>query len=213
MSAHRTNRRGRPHLPFYKDERILGGTITVSVSLRLLLISLGVFAVVMCFVALTLLDGIESNRRLSEQTRQTQEVNHANRLADQARTDAEVRQLACSLVAQAKSAAPGVDVLRKEYRCPAPAPTPKPAPTSTPAPSRTPDAAAPAPSTPDPATPAATPAPTAAAAGTLTHSQPRSSAPPPHPSAPPATTPAAPTPPRPTGVIGSLTCPILGFLC
>lgn len=101
-----------PHLPFYKDERVLGKTVTVSVSLRLFLAA--VIVVVLAF-GWALFKLIDANNQMHAYLNQA----HARRITEQRRTDAEIDQLACYIIANIPNTeAPIVPKVRAQYGCP-----------------------------------------------------------------------------------------------
>lgn len=112
-------KRLRPRFPFFKDGR--AGPISNATLVRILLVLLGVFVVVMGFVAVYVVD---LTSRVSRQAAE----GHAQRLqfekeiqAQQTFTQAQVRNLACSVVAftpPSKSNA-FVRSLAATYHCPA----------------------------------------------------------------------------------------------
>jgi hypothetical protein len=117
-------------LPWYKNEKIPGTGLTNARSLRLFITAVVLFAVAVVAMAFYLIGvGQKTDKtartaravadknhtlvaRLDDLLRQfkaTQDSNHALRLADQKRTDAQIRQIYCLLVAQPQ--------IRKLYAC------------------------------------------------------------------------------------------------
>lgn len=99
-----------PHQPFYKDERIIGKTITVNVSLRLFVGAIVVGALLLGFALFRILkDDADLHDYLTHA--------HASRLADQAKMQQSVNQLACYIIASIPDkAAPIVPKFRAQDR-------------------------------------------------------------------------------------------------
>lgn len=108
-----------PRHPFYKDERIVGGRITVRVSLRLLIASLLAFVFLMGFLIVRLIDATDANHGLAVKIAQTQEQYHISRLEAQRQTDAKIQELVCLVIKDAPDTKPLVKKLRLKYQCPA----------------------------------------------------------------------------------------------
>lgn len=108
-----------PVHPFYKDERIVGGRITVKVSFRLLIASLILFVFLIGFVSLKLIGYTEDNHRLTVQVQQAIQEGRAQRLEAQRRTDLKIQELVCLVIKDAPdSRGPLVKSLRTKYKCP-----------------------------------------------------------------------------------------------
>lgn len=113
MALHRKHGDGVAHIPFYKDEKVMGKRMTVSFSLRLFV---GAVVVVCLLFGFALWQVYTSGSHLNEYVQQA----HASRVADQKRTNKKIDELACYLVANVPdSAAPIVPKFRHQYTCPA----------------------------------------------------------------------------------------------
>lgn len=121
------NRRLRPHLPWLKDERLgrLFLSMTTASAMRLLIIALAAFAAVVVVGAFFIIDQqarlghlAKQNEATTRQLKANQARNHASRLADQARDDARIRELACAIIAPEPDTIPKVKQKRAEYHCP-----------------------------------------------------------------------------------------------
>lgn len=124
---HRRRDTERPHVPFYKDERIIGKRLTVSVSLRLLIAALLLFVVTLGWGLFTVID---SNDRVTKYVRDA----HNSRVQDQQRTDAKIAALACAIVEFLPDGiSPTVKNIRSQYHCPPVKPKPKPTTPASPA--------------------------------------------------------------------------------
>lgn len=115
MAKHLLRRRPAseaPHQPFYKDERIIGKKITVNVSLRLFVGAIVLGALLFGFAMFKIIkDDNDLHNYLTHA--------HASRLADQARADQKVNQLACYIIASTPdNAAPIIPKVRAQYHCP-----------------------------------------------------------------------------------------------
>jgi hypothetical protein len=127
-------------LPWYKNEKIPGTGLTNARSLRLFITAVVLFAVAVVAMAFYLIGvGQKTDRtartarqvadknhalvaRLDDLLRQfkaTQDSNHALRLADQRRTEAQIRQVYCLLVSQTPDdpARPIIGQIRELYGC------------------------------------------------------------------------------------------------
>lgn len=116
MALHRAKRADlvdTPHVPFYKDEKVLGKTVTVSVSLRFLIFSIVLVVVVFGYALFVVLRD-DSNLHSYLQKA------HASRVSDQQRTDGEISSLACFIVASIPDnpAKPIIKQFRDFYHCP-----------------------------------------------------------------------------------------------
>lgn len=103
-----------PHIPFYKDAKVLGtNNITVSISLRIMILALVFFVLATGYALFTIL-------QQSSDLRQYLGNAHQSRLQDQTRTDAEIDQLACFIVAAAPNdpKRPIIRAFRDKYHCP-----------------------------------------------------------------------------------------------
>lgn len=161
-----TQHRRRPVLPWMKDETVGPfASLTNAQALRILIFALVAFVVVVGVGAFYLIDeqsqisdltrqnatATSDLRDVTDQIEAIQKRNHASRLADQQRTDRQLRQLACVIVSQVNEDAAkypatnrrAVKQFRAYYHCPpysargaanplpgraAPLPTPTPAP-------------------------------------------------------------------------------------
>lgn len=101
-----------PHIPFYKDERVIGKKVTVSVSLRAFIIAVVVFVLAFGWALFKVID---DDAQLHNYLHHA----HAERIADQNRTQAQINQLACYIIANIPdNEAPIVPKVRKQYDCP-----------------------------------------------------------------------------------------------
>jgi hypothetical protein len=114
MALHRKRKKSEvPHIPFYKDERIIGKKITLSVSLRLLILALVIFVLTVGWALFSL---FQAESDLSNYVRGA----HLARMEDQQRVDHEIDQLACYLVAPTPNnpKMPIIKKFRDYYHCP-----------------------------------------------------------------------------------------------
>lgn len=110
MAQHRD--RNVAHIPFYKDETVMGRKVTVSFSLRLFVVAVVFFAVLFSWALLKVYNND------SELHKYVQEA-HAERIAAQEKTRLEIDELACYIVADIPDkAAPIVPKFRHQYKCP-----------------------------------------------------------------------------------------------
>lgn len=110
-----------PRFPVWKDEKLFG-----FITLRILALVIGllsvVFIVLLVWGAFTIIDLTDKVQRQADRNTellQTQEdlrrTGHADRIADQKRTDAEIRNLACSIIALVPKGNAFGNVLRDNF--------------------------------------------------------------------------------------------------
>lgn len=118
-------RRRIPRIPFFKDEVAIPG-LTTAGAIRLFVIAMLLAIVALAVGGWYLLDYAGKLSEAQKQISDIQKNNHAARLADQQRTDREIRNLqndtrttVCSIVAlRPPGQSPALDILSKHYRCP-----------------------------------------------------------------------------------------------
>lgn len=103
---------GVAHIPFYKDEKVIGKKITVSFSVRLFVLAVVLFVLAFGWALFRIMD---NNAKLSQFVKNA----HLSRIADQNHTQAEIDQLACYIIANLRDReAPIVSKVREQYECP-----------------------------------------------------------------------------------------------
>lgn len=118
-------RRRIPRIPFFKDEVAIPG-LTTAGAIRLFVIAMLLAIIALAVGGWYLLDYAGKLSEAQKQISDIQKNNHAARLADQQRTDREIRNLQndtrttlCSIVAlRPPGQSPALDILSKHYRCP-----------------------------------------------------------------------------------------------
>lgn len=102
-----------PHLPFYKDEKVIGTKITISVSVRLFILAQLLFVVAASYAFFTIL---RDDARLHDYLTSARK----DRLANQHKLSAEINQLACYIIATLPNdpKRPIIKKVRDQYNCP-----------------------------------------------------------------------------------------------
>lgn len=100
------------HIPFYKDERVLGSRVTASSSVRMFIVAIAVSALLFSWALLKVYSDEGSLHDYVSKA-------HDSRVADQKNTQVQINHLACYIVANIPDkAAPIIPKFRKQYRCP-----------------------------------------------------------------------------------------------